>query len=106
MKKMKRLILVLLLAALPLVGQITKPPPGASVDWGNSINRGLISWWLFNEGAGARVADIAGTLQPARRSRDCARAFDRRQEQGRRVPARNRLEGFRGLAEKIREIGG
>lgn len=37
----------------------TKPRPGAKVDRGNPINRGLIGWWLFNEGAGSRLADIA-----------------------------------------------
>jgi len=39
---------------------ITKPPPGEQVDWGNPINRGLVGWWLFNEGAGSRVNNIAG----------------------------------------------
>ena len=38
----------------------TKPRPGAQVDWGNPINRGLVGWWLFNEGAGLRAADLTG----------------------------------------------
>ncbi len=39
---------------------ISKPPPGARVDWGNPINDGLIGWWLFNEGAGGSVQNVAG----------------------------------------------
>ena len=39
---------------------IIKPVPGATIDYGHQINRGLIGWWLFNEFAGSRVADISG----------------------------------------------
>ena len=39
---------------------ITKPLPGATIDYGHPINRGQKGWWLFNEGAGSRVADISG----------------------------------------------
>lgn len=37
------------------------PPAGARVNWGNSINRGLVACWLFNEGGGTRFKNIAGT---------------------------------------------
>ena len=44
----------------------TKPPVGYGVDWGDPISRGLVGCWLFNEGAGNKVYDIAkgntGTL--------------------------------------------
>ena len=40
--------------------QITKPLPGATIDYHHPLSRGLIGWWLFNEGAGSRVADISG----------------------------------------------
>lgn len=56
---MRNILLLLVLFVSLLSGQ-TKPRPGAQVDWGNPINRGLISWWLFNEGAGSRLTDIAG----------------------------------------------
>jgi len=55
-----RTLLLLALVVLPLLGQPTKPPPGAQVDWSNPINDGLVGWWLFNEGAGSRLNDIAG----------------------------------------------
>ena len=37
-----------------------KPPPGTRIDFGNPLARGLTGCWLFNEGAGAVVRDIAG----------------------------------------------
>lgn len=38
----------------------TKPLPGATIDYLHPINRGLSGWWLFNERAGSRIADISG----------------------------------------------
>ena len=38
----------------------TKPRPGAKVDLLHPINRGLIGWWPFSEGAGSRIEDISG----------------------------------------------
>ena len=35
-----------------------KPPPGATVDWGDPITKGLRNWYLMNEGAGTLVANI------------------------------------------------
>ena len=44
----------------------TKPSVGYGVDWSDSISKGLVGCWLFNEGAGAFAFDIArknkGTL--------------------------------------------
>lgn len=40
--------------------EITKPLPGATIDYGHPTNRGLLGRWLFNEGAGSRIADISG----------------------------------------------
>lgn len=39
---------------------IIKPPPGAVLDWGDPINKGLVGCWLMNEGAGTKVFDISG----------------------------------------------
>lgn len=43
-----------------------KPSVGYGVEWGDSITKGLVSYWLFNEGAGNKVYDIVnkanGTL--------------------------------------------
>jgi len=36
-----------------------KPPPTAEVDWAHPLTRGLIRCWLFNEGAGLRIRDLA-----------------------------------------------
>jgi hypothetical protein len=51
------------------LGRLSKPLPGAQVNWCHPSSSGLASWWLFNEGSGPRVEDIAGpyfgTLQGA-----------------------------------------
>lgn len=39
---------------------ITKPLPGATIDLQYPLSRGLVGCWLFNEGAGSRLADISG----------------------------------------------
>lgn len=36
-----------------------KPPRGARVDWSHPLSRNLAGLWLFNEGAGGRVNDLA-----------------------------------------------
>lgn len=36
-----------------------KPPTGASVDWSHHLSRGLAAFWLFNEGAGNIIKDVA-----------------------------------------------
>jgi hypothetical protein len=36
----------------------SKPPPGWRPDWLNPLNRDLVAWWPFNEGAGQVVHDI------------------------------------------------
>lgn len=38
----------------------TKPRVGARIERLNPINRGLLGWWLFNEGAGSRIHDSSG----------------------------------------------
>jgi hypothetical protein len=52
---------------VPLWTPTSKPPPGATIDWGHPLARGLVGCWLFNEGSGIRVTNIAsgvsGTLQ-------------------------------------------
>lgn len=37
-----------------------KPPLGTQIDWSDPINRGLVGYWLMNEGAGTRVNDLSG----------------------------------------------
>jgi hypothetical protein len=37
-----------------------KPGLGSEIDWGHPLARGLVGCWLFNEGAGSVVQDIAG----------------------------------------------
>lgn len=44
--------------------QLTKPLPGARVDWGHPLARGLVGCWLFNEGGGTRVRNH-GSWGPA-----------------------------------------
>lgn len=36
----------------------TKPLPGAMIDYQHPLSRGLVDWWLFNEGAGSQVSSI------------------------------------------------
>jgi len=38
-----------------------KPKPGARIDPLHNLSRGLVGWYLFNEGAGSRLADISNT---------------------------------------------
>lgn len=37
-----------------------KPPLGTQIDWSDPINRGLVGYWLMNEGAGDRIYDLSG----------------------------------------------
>ena len=37
----------------------TKPPPGAQIDWGHPLARGLVGCWLFNEAGGIRANGLA-----------------------------------------------
>lgn len=39
---------------------ITKPKPGVMINPLHPLSRGLIGYWLFNEGAGSLVNDISG----------------------------------------------
>ena len=36
---------------------ISKPPPGIPINWGHPLAQRLATAWLFNEGAGGRIAD-------------------------------------------------
>lgn len=36
----------------------TKPPPGATVDWGHPLATNLVGCWLLNEGAGSLAYDV------------------------------------------------
>jgi hypothetical protein len=38
----------------------TKPKPGAQIDPAHPLSKGLVGYWLFNEGAGSRANDISG----------------------------------------------
>jgi len=38
----------------------TKPPVGTQLDFTNSINDGLVGYWIFNEGSGTVVNDLSG----------------------------------------------
>ena len=38
----------------------TKPSPGTFVDWTHPLSKGLVGWWLLNEGAGSRANDLSG----------------------------------------------
>lgn len=43
-----------------------KPSLGYRINWGHSITKDLVGWWLFNEGAGDKIRDLVrrndGTL--------------------------------------------
>lgn len=38
----------------------TKPPPGTQIDWQAPLSAGLAGCWLFNEGSGKLLNDLAG----------------------------------------------
>jgi len=46
------------LPAIPYL--ITKPKPGVQINPLHPLSRGLVGYWLFNEGSGSRAADISG----------------------------------------------
>jgi hypothetical protein len=46
-------------------GWQTKPKPGCFVDPTHPLSRGLVGCWLFNEGAGSRLADYSNFGNPA-----------------------------------------
>ena len=39
---------------------LSKPSPGVQLDPLHPLSRGLVGYWLFNEGAGSRAQDISG----------------------------------------------
>ncbi len=38
---------------------LSKPLLGTQLDWSNSLNKGLVGFWLFNEGHGNKVNDLS-----------------------------------------------
>ena len=46
------------LPAIPYLA--TKPPAGVQINPLHPLSRGLVGYWLFNEGSGSRAADISG----------------------------------------------
>lgn len=40
--------------------RVTKPRPGARLDYDHPLSRDLKAWWLFNEGSGQKVRDVGG----------------------------------------------
>lgn len=41
-------------------GYITKPKPGVMINPLHPLSKGLVGYWLFNEGVGSKVYDISG----------------------------------------------
>jgi len=39
---------------------LVKPPLGVQLIPGHPMNRGLVGWWLMNEGAGRKIYDLSG----------------------------------------------
>ena len=58
----KLLILLLLCLCVPAVGQVPyqKPMMGQQIDWSNPLSKGLVGYWLMNEGTGNTVQDLSG----------------------------------------------
>lgn len=61
---MKRLILVILFLCLPVFGQYgsqtVKPMLGRQVNWANPLSKGLVGYWLMNQGTGIYIQDLSG----------------------------------------------
>ena len=58
----KRLLILLLLLCSSVLGQVPyqKPMMGQQIDWSNPLSKGLVGYWLMNEGTGNVVADLSG----------------------------------------------
>jgi hypothetical protein len=41
-------------------GRTSKPPLGSQLNPAHPLSRGLVGWWLMNEGAGLKVNDLSG----------------------------------------------
>ena len=57
----KRLLILLLLCS-SVLGQVPyqKPMLGQQIDWSNPLSKGLVGYWLMNEGTGNTVVDLSG----------------------------------------------
>lgn len=40
----------------------TKPPLGSQINWGHPLANGMLGCWLFNEGGGSKILNIASPL--------------------------------------------
>jgi len=40
--------------------QLQKPLPGTQINWRHPLSRGLVGYWVMNEGAGDRIYDLSG----------------------------------------------
>ena len=59
----KKIFLLILLLCSPVYGQWQnglKPLLGQQIDWSNPLSKGLVGYWLMNEGAGNTVQDLSG----------------------------------------------
>ena len=58
----KRLLILLLLLCSSVLGQVPyqKPMMGQQIDWNNPLSKGLVGYWLMNEGGGNIVQDLSG----------------------------------------------
>ena len=55
------MLLVLLAASICFAQNgYQKPLIGRQINWGNPLSRGLVAWWVMNEGCGPRVYDSSG----------------------------------------------
>lgn len=39
---------------------VVKPKPGVQINRAHTLSKGLVGYWLFNEGAGSRAQDLSG----------------------------------------------
>ena len=59
----KKIFLLILLLCSPVYGQWQnglKPLLGQQIDWSNPLSKGLVGYWLMNEGSGNTVQDLSG----------------------------------------------
>ena len=57
---MKKIVLILLLLASAVYAGQVKPPRGSQLELGHPLTRGLVGYWLMNEGSGNKVSDLSG----------------------------------------------
>lgn len=60
MKKLITLLLLLCFLISPVPAWYIKPMLGRQINWSDPLSKGLVGYWLMNEGTGSTILDLSG----------------------------------------------